>query len=194
VLARSDFFWAEVRFEAQHDEANAPAVRREEKAMRRFAILVAGALCILSLTTVNAHADTWGMSGFGGKIGYASPEDLDGTVQFGAHIEFESPGNRFHILPSVLYWSEDRFSDFNPNLDVYYHFNPEGFVTPYLGAGLGMHLVGDDITDDSETDVGANIFGGLRIPASSSHYFVEGRYSASDISQFSILGGITLHR
>lgn len=162
--------------------------------MRRFAIFTASFLCVLVLTPSLGLADPWRMSGFGAKVGYASPEGLDGTVQFGAHLEFESSGSRFHILPSVLYWSENRFSDVNPNLDVYYHFNPEGDLTPYLGAGLGLHFIGDDVLDESTTDVGANLFGGLRFPMSSSHYFLEGRYSASDISQFSILGGITLHR
>ena len=45
----------------------------------------------------------------------------------------------------------------------------------------------------SNTEVGLNLFGGLRMPGPYSHYFVEGRYTASDISQFSVLGGVTFH-
>jgi opacity protein-like surface antigen len=161
--------------------------------MRRYAI-IAIAVGALALAQSSAHAQGWGMSGFGGQIGYTSPDDLEGTIQLGAHLEFEHSGSRFHLMPNLMYWSENDVSNINPNVDLYYHFNSEGMITPYVGGGLGVHFINDDRFDVSDTNLGLNVLAGLRFPTSYSHYFLEGRYTASDISQFSLLGGITLHR
>ena len=161
--------------------------------MRRI-VLFATACCTLALAAGPAGAGSFGLSGFGGKLGYAVPEDLDGTLHAGAHLEFESAGTRVHILPSLMFWKSEDVSDVNPNIDAYYHFNSEGLITPYVGGGVGMHFVNDDATDASDTNLGANLFAGLRIPGTYNHYFVEGRYTASDVSSFSILGGVTFHR
>ena len=91
-----------------------------------------------------------------------------------------------------MYWKVNGVSDVNPNVDLYYHFVPEGLITPYLGGGLGLNMY-DRERRSSNTEVGLNLFGGLRMPGPYSHYFVEGRYTASDISQFSVLGGVTFH-
>lgn len=138
-----------------------------------------------------SHA--YGMSGVGGKAGVTNPENLDGTMMVGGHVELEDSDNRFHLMPNLMYWRVDRVSDVNPNLDVYYHFGSQERVVPYLGGGLGINVVNNDITDHSRTDLGANLIGGLRIPGSGNHYFVEGRYTASDVPQMAVLGGITFH-
>jgi hypothetical protein len=36
-----------------------------------------------------------------------------------------------------------------------------------------------------------NLMGGMRFPGAANHYFLEGRYTASDVSQVSVLTGIT---
>lgn len=155
--------------------------------------LVPAALCAaLVLAVAAAPAAAFGIGGYGGKIGWVVPEDLDGTFMVGGHLELERPGSRWHLQPSLHYWNEDGLSDFNPNLDLYYHFNAEGLMTPYVGGGLGLHVL--DGGGDSQSDVGANLFGGLRFPGASTNYFLEGRFSATDVSQFGILGGITFAR
>jgi hypothetical protein len=152
--------------------------------------IIAAVLLLLGLGTP-AVSRAFGVSGFGGKIGYVAPEDLDGTLTIGAHVELERPGSRLHLLPNLMYWSSDRVSDLNPNFDLYYHFNAEGLLTPYLGAGLGLHAVSVD--DNSDLDLGANIFGGMRFPGPSTHYFIEGRYAATDFPHFALVGGMTFH-
>ena len=154
------------------------------------------ALLIFGLVALSAPAgaQSYRMSGFGGKLGYTTPEDLDGTMMIGGHLEFGRPGSRVHVLPSLMYWRVNDVSDVNPNLDLYYHFEPEGAVSPYLGGGLGVNLVSDDRDNHSRnSNLGANVFGGLRFPAATSHAFVEGRYTIADMSQFAVLGGITFH-
>jgi len=152
-----------------------------------------GGLCLTAALALPIPAHAFGLSGFGAKVGVMEPEDLDGTLAVAGHLEFEQPGSPVHLLPSVMYWNSDDVSDLSANADLYYHFVPEGVVTPYVGGGLGIHSFNNDRTNRSNTDLGANVFGGVRFPASSSHYFVEGRFTASDISQFAILGGITFH-
>ena len=153
------------------------------------------ALMILGLAVLPARssAQSYHLSGFGAKLGYTTPEDLDGTMMLGGHLEFERADSHVHLLPSLMYWKVNDLSDVSPNMDLYYHFEPEGAVTPYLGGGLGLNLVSDDRENRSKSSLGANLFGGLRFPAAASHGFVEGRYTASDVSQFAILGGITFH-
>ena len=138
-------------------------------------------------------ANAFGLTGFGGKLGFVSPEAVDGTLTVGAHLEFERYGSRLHLVPGLMYWKSNNLSDLAANADLYYHFSPEGTMTPYVGAGLGLNFVSDDRSNGSSTDLGANVFGGIRIPASNLHYFLEGRYTASEISQFALLGGITFH-
>lgn len=142
-------------------------------------------------TAAPAGAQTFGFSGFGGKIGYAAPENLDGTPEFGVHAEFERPGSRVHLMPSVMYWNTNDVSNVNPNLDLYYHFEPQHSLSPYLGAGLGMNVLHDQSADHSDTNVGANFFGGLRMPAATSTAFLEGRFMAADRSAFALLAGMT---
>src|SRR5262249_8225609 len=109
------------------------------------------------------------------------------------HVELEQSGTRVHLMPNLMYWHVNRESDVNPNFDAYYHFGQEGEVSPYLGAGLGLNMMNNTATDRSRTDLGANLLGGVRFPGGANHYFVEGRYTASDVPQVAVLGGITFH-
>ena len=155
-------------------------------------------LAVLSFATLVATAPApalgagYGVTGFGGKIGYTTPENLDGTTIVTGHAELERAGSALHLLPSLSYWNTNGVSDVNPNLDVYYHFAPEGQATPYVGGGFGLNLY-DRERGGSETHPGINLIAGLRIPGPSSHYFVESRYMASDRTQFSVVGGVTMH-
>ena len=161
-----------------------------ERMLSRMLKLAAATLA-MALMAVPVHA--YEVSGMGGKLGYASPENLDGTASLGVHAELEKPNTHVHLLPNLMYWKVDRVRDVAPNMDVYYHFNPEGRVTPYLGGGLGVNFVHNSRVDRGSTDLGVNVMGGVRFPAATNHYFLEGRYTASDINQVSVLTGITFH-
>ncbi len=150
------------------------------------------ALALAALLALAPAAHAFGLSGVGFKLGAVKPEDLDQAWTAGGHLEFEQPGSQWHLLPGVMMWSEDGVTDVNPNFDVYYHFSPEGTITPYLGTGLGIHAMSFR-GGGSDTQLGMNLFGGVRIPMTASHLFIEGRYTASETSQFGILGGATFH-
>lgn len=160
------------------------------KSIRKVTLI---ALSVLGMSVVPGLAGAYGLSGIGGKAGIINPEDRDGTALLGVHFEFARAGTRLHLLPNLMFWSSDGTTDINPNFDFYYHFGQEGVITPYLGAGLGLHMRDESGRRDDETDLGVNFFGGMRFPARGSHFFVEGRHTASDLSQTSILGGVTFH-
>lgn len=164
-----------------------PRTRIDGRMLLCLGLLLAG-LCLAP-----AAGLAYDMTGAGGKMGFISPEDLDGTVMIGGHLEFEKPDSRLHLVPNLMFWSVDHTSDVNPNFDVYYHFNTQGRTTPYVGGGLGLNVTNSDFPDRSSTSLGANVIGGLRFPGGSNHYFVEGRFTASDISQVAVVGGITFN-
>ncbi|MEP7027245.1 MAG: hypothetical protein ABI960_01495 [Candidatus Eisenbacteria bacterium] len=136
-------------------------------------------------------ANAFGISGGGGRIGYLSPDPGDGGVAIGAHVEFESPGSRWHLQPNVLYWHGDPLTGFNANLDAFYHFGSEARTTPYLGGGVGLSIVDLPGSGGSNSDPAGNMFGGVRFPAGRNQLFLEGRYTFSDVNQASITFGAT---
>jgi len=140
-----------------------------------------------------APAHSFGLSGAGARLGTTDPEGADASLAGGGHLEFEEAGSRLHIMPGVLFWSNDGLTDVNPNLDLYYHFAPAGRVSPYVGAGAAVHMYSADGPGDPGTDLGLNLFGGALFPlgSSSTRLFAELRHSATDLSQTSIFGGLT---
>lgn len=150
-----------------------------------------GALLILLSIAVPRSARAYGFEGVGGKLGYSSAEDLNGTAALSVHAEFDQTGSRLHLLPNMTYWQTDGMRDLSPNFDMYYHFNPEGTMTPYLGGGLGLNFIHRDRFREGSTDVGMNLVGGLRFPSAENHYFLEGRYTASAVSQAMVMAGVT---
>jgi hypothetical protein len=136
-------------------------------------------------------SDAFSIAGIGPRIGAVDPEGMDGTFAVGVHFDFENAGSRLHFIPNVLYWDGDGLSDMNPNLDLYYHFSPAGHVSPYLGAGVGMHFYSSDGPSDPGSDPSANFLGGVLIPVHPSTLFFEGRYAVSEMNQFGLFAGVT---
>ena len=150
------------------------------------------AFVLIASCAIPATSQAYRLSGGGGKLGYTNPENLDGTMTVGGQLEFENQ-SRLHLVPNVSYWKVDRVSDVNPNVDVYYHFSSQNRTSPYLGGGLGLNMRNSEITDRSSTALNANLIGGIRFPGGENHYFLEGRFTASEMNQVALVGGITFH-
>lgn len=159
------------------------------KSIRIITSIAAVSLAVLFLGASSARA--YGVSGVGGTGGVLSPESRDATGTLGMHAELERPGTRLHLMPGVMYWGSDRRTDFNPNMDVVYHVRKENRLTPYVGAGLGVHLRSGPLPADEATDVGMNLMGGVRFPGRAAKIFLEGRHTVSDVSQTALLAGAT---
>lgn len=153
--------------------------------------IVTGCLAVLLAAAWTTPASSFGLSGAGLRLGTTDPEGADASLSGGGHLEFEEPGSRLHLQPSLLFWSNDGVTDVNPNFDLYYHFAPAGRVSPYVGAGGALHMYSADGPGDPGTDLGLNLFGGVVFPMGSTKLFGELRYSATDLSQTSLYGGLT---
>jgi hypothetical protein len=156
-------------------------------------VLAAALLTGLLLAWPSTSHAGFALQGVGPRVGMIDPEGTEGTMTYGATLDFEKAGTKFHLVPNVMYWSEDDVSDVNPNFDVLYHFSPAGRIGPFAGAGLGMHFYDDELADESESDFGVNLFGGLMFPTSLATFTVEGRAVMSDNDQFGIITGATFN-
>ena len=146
---------------------------------------------VLALAPWLARARGYDLTGVGGSLGYATPQDLDGTAALGVHAVLEQNGTRLHLDPNMHYWNVDGIRDVTPNMDVTYHFGAERRPTPYVGGGLGVHFLHDRRSDRDESDLGVNAIAGLRFPTSAGRCFLEGRFTASDVNQVAVATGIT---
>jgi hypothetical protein len=158
---------------------------------RKGLCTVGVAALTIALLVWPVMASAYGLTGVGGSLGYASPENLDGTASLGVHAVLEQPGTRLHMDPNVRYWNVNGVSDLAPNMDVTYHFGPESRWTPYVGGGLGVNFVHDRAFDRTSSDLGLNAIAGVRFPNAGNRVFLEGRYTASDVDQVSVQTGIT---
>lgn len=160
---------------------------------RKVSGTVSAAALTIALIAWPVVAGAYGLSGVGGSVGYASPENLDGTAALGVQATFEQPGTRLHMDPNIRYWNVNGVSDLAPNMDVTYHFGreAENRWTPYVGGGMGVNFVHERALDRTSNDLGVNAIAGVRIPNAGNRFFVEGRYTASDVDQMSVQTGIT---
>jgi len=133
------------------------------------------------------------LTGVGGSLGYASPENLDGTASLALHAEVGKRDSRVAMVPNMRYWNVDGYSDVAPNLDVAYQFDSGEHWRPYVGGGAGLNFVHNDVTNHTDTSPGLNMIGGVRFPGEGNHYFVEGRFTASDVNEVALVTGITFH-
>src|SRR5712675_1428201 len=100
--------------------------------MKSLPIVAALALALAVLSFAPSSAGAFGLSGIGARVGQVDPEGAGGA--------FEEGGTRLHLQPGVMFWSSDGVHDVNPNFDLMYHFARAGEVSPYLGAGAGLHF------------------------------------------------------
>src|SRR5580765_3034907 len=79
-----------------------------------------------------APASASGLTGLGGNVGYANPENLDGTAAVAVQAELQQPGTRVHLDPNMRMWNVNGVRDVTPNMDLTYHFGRETHAVRYL--------------------------------------------------------------
>lgn len=185
--------------------------------MKRISLAVAAfAICTMIAASASAQANV-GLRGLGLKAGLVNPENVDATLGLGLIFDLGTLHPNVAFESYAGYWSqtEDDFGgefgvrDFAFGAKAKYMFktsNPT--VQPYAGAGLGLHILNahaesDPVyfggslvfpgysVSDTETRVGLDLGGGLRIDRGSQFAFVgEGWFSVvSDVSHFSLMVG-----
>lgn len=148
-----------------------------------------------------------GLRGIGARIGFVDPEDASSTVSYGAHIDAGTLVRNVHVIPYFEYWNagaevggfEADVSDLTIATDINVDFPlQDARITPYLGAGIGVHFLSAETNvpgeqSDDDTKVGLNLQGGMRNQIMPNlNLFGELRYSfVSDASQLKLMGGFT---
>jgi len=186
--------------------------------MKRFpvqivALMVAFLVAAISVPALAQQQQTTpsdtglGVKGIGARIGFVDPEDASGTAALGLHMDAGTIVRGVHVTPYVEYWSvgtslggyDMDLSDLTFAMDVNMDFPLGGSaITPYLGGGLGFHILSQDsnvpgVSTEDDSKFGFNIQGGMRnqiMPNIS--LFGEARYSfVSDANQLKLMGGFT---
>jgi len=167
--------------------------------------------------------------GVGVDFGMVWPVTIEPTISMGIRADLGFLGPNLRIMPGITYWSsflraeevrrlelqiadvsgvsqvnlgQIRRSDLTLNAEAHYFFDPELFLQPYAGGGLGLHflngrgeVISGTFVEDLLTTVAPslNVVGGLEIPLGSHlAVFTEGRYSLSADVRYGSLyfGGI----
>jgi hypothetical protein len=118
----------------------------------------------------------------------------------GYNFEFEEPAVGAHFSVPIT-----RQLDFYPSLDAFlpasgtrllfngdvkYRINTASVWEPYLGGGLNMLHRRVDGAGDSE--LGANLLGGIETRLGNVHPFFEGRVVVQDDASFQLTGGLNI--
>jgi opacity protein-like surface antigen len=178
-------------------------------------IVVAGILtvCLAAGSSVSAKTNI-GLNGWGAKLGYVSPQDIDGTLGFGAVVDLGTLTPTTTLEGEVLYWGKSQkesgaefsYSQIYISGIAKYYFNKAkkgAKWLPYAGGGVGLVIGkakvkyegnewfdGED-SSDSQTDLGIHLVGGMKYPIDAKKYaFFEARYSMDGADFFGIFGGI----
>jgi opacity protein-like surface antigen len=154
-----------------------------------------------------------GLKRVGATIGYVSPEDLDGTVGFGAFADLGTFTPNIGWEAHLEYWSQSEES-FGAKASVHdivlgsrakYLFQlKDSSIRPFAGGGLSMHFLKATVSfsdpnfgtmeaSDSATKLGLDLGGGLATSLSEKvDFHAETWYVISDIDQFSLRMGLSM--
>ena len=181
--------------------------------MRHF-ILIGMCLlvCGFAATDSSAEADI-GVKGVGGRLAFVSPDNIDGTIGFGALIDLGTITPDIGLEATLDYWSQSEgsgnfeisFRDIAIGARAKYNFAVEDKkLKPYAAGGLAIHMLKSEIPaitflgttvgggDVTDTEFGIDIAGGLGYAAGENIDIVgEVMYRiVSDFAQFVLSGGV----
>jgi outer membrane protein with beta-barrel domain len=173
-------------------------------------LIIATALLAAFLVPPTAYAQEQASLSLG--AGLVDPEGVGSTLWITANYRFRI-ADRLLLEPEVGYWKkgEDILGgdvdvsvedlDFGLNA-VYALADSDAGVVPWIGAGLGLHLVkgivdfdDDDIDDsasDTDSEIGIHLLGGADFVMSDAFaLYAAARFDiVSDLNQFKVYGGV----
>ncbi len=164
-------------------------------------------------------ASNLGMRSAGFDVGYVDPENVPGTMGFGAFANMGNLSPDIRLQPHLGYWSksEEAFGSKATISDIafstrglyMFHMTSPKFQ-PYAGAGLGIHFVHAKVStaaqdlgggliipameaSDTSTKLGLDMGGGFTTPLSQKTDFtLDLWYTAvSDVGHLSLKAGIS---
>ncbi|MFN0151451.1 MAG: hypothetical protein ACKVU1_12180 [bacterium] len=129
------------------------------------------------------HSDI-GFRGWGPRVGLTFDPD---QFHFGAHMDFGNFAKHVRFQPNIEVGLGDDITLVAINFEAAYRFRESWDVwSPYLGGGIGANIVSYDsngLGDDSSTDLGVNVLGGIEKGLSSGdRFFLEAKLGLVDES------------
>ena len=183
-------------------------------------ILVWAVLLFCTVASQNAWARTdlgWRSAGF--DVGFVDPENVDGTLGFGAFANLGNLSPDVRLQPHLGYWSKSEefggdkasISDIALSARALYMFHGTSpKFRPYAGGGLGLHMVHGKVEtaaqdlgggvivpamefSDTSTKLGLDLGGGFTTPLSErTDFCLDLWYTAvSDVGHISMKAGIS---
>jgi len=135
-----------------------------------------------------------GFRGLGPRVGMTIDPD---QFHFGGHVDFGNFARRVRFQPSVEIGISDDVTVTALNFEGTYRFNERWDVwVPYLGGGPSLNIVNfdDGPGDDSDTDVGLNIVGGVeRGLSDGDRFFTELKLGLADAPDLKMTVGWTFY-
>ena len=159
-------------------------------------ILMAAALAVALIPAFAlAGPDTdVGFRGWGPRVGLSLNPD---QVYFGAHLDFGNFAGHVRFQPNLELGFGDHLKLFTVNAEAAYRFSSQWDVwTPYLGGGVGANIKSYDAGghNNSQTDLGVNLLGGLEKGLSGGdRFFIEAKVSLNDVPDAKIAVGWTFY-
>jgi len=179
-------------------------------------------LLFCSAIAQNAWARTdLGWRSVGVDAGYVDPDNVPGTVGFGAFANLGNLSPDVRLEPHLGYWSKSQdmdgdkasISDIALSARALYMFHGTSpKFRPYAGGGLGLHMVHAKVdiaaqdlgggviipamsASDTQTKLGLDLVGGFQTPLSQKNDFKFdlGYTAVSDVAQFSMKAGISFN-
>jgi opacity protein-like surface antigen len=173
-----------------------------------------------SAISQNAWARTdLGARSIGADVGYVDPENINGTLGFGAFMNLGNLSPDIRLAPHLGYWSKSSsfggdkatISDISLSARGLYMFHSTSpKFRPYAGAGLGFHMVHAKVdiaaqdlgggviipameASDTSTKLGLDLGGGFTTPLSEKTDFcLDLWYTAvSDVGHLSLKAGVS---
>ncbi|MFH2051975.1 MAG: hypothetical protein ABIK96_05860 [bacterium] len=135
-----------------------------------------------------------GFRGWGPRVGLSFDPD---AVHFGAHLDYGNFAEHVRFQPNFEFGINGDDKLLALNAEAAYRFQSRWDVwTPYLGGGIGVNIKSHDRGngDDSETDLGLNVLGGIEKGlASGDRFFLELKLSLNDQPDVKVTAGWTFY-
>jgi len=133
-----------------------------------------------------------GFRGWGPRVGVSIDPD---QVHFGAHLDFGNFAQHVRFQPNIEVGVGDDLTLITVNAEAAYRFSARWESwTPYLGGGLGANVRNYDNGNDTNTEVGVNLLGGIdRGLSRGDRFFIEGKFSLNDVPDAKVTIGWTFY-
>ena len=133
---------------------------------------------------------------FGAQVGYGTEIE---SVALGARVEFDltnkfsqrAPFSNMMFVTAFDYYLDCdgcSFWELTPALAVPFTLQGSN-MRPYFGAGLSFARISVDAIDESDTETGLALLGGLRFPMGTMSAFTEARITLHDADQLTLAFG-----